>query len=160
VPFGAAVLSDIKARWHFILFGVIFTVTQVGDHIVGRNMVFACFLSCIDTWNETGIQKVFCVTLADVSNAVELVFCHAVRVLFKNFIELQQGRHFYPSFDALFFVSGRSNIFHGWMIGFWNLSRSFSPTGGKSLLILSFGRIFRTFFKWVQIRMKPRFFGL
>ena len=28
-----------KARWHFILFGVIFTVTQVGDHIVGRNVV-------------------------------------------------------------------------------------------------------------------------
>lgn len=46
------------------------------------------------------------------------------------------------------------------MIVFWNLSRSFSPTGGKSLLILSFGRIFRTFFKWVQIRMKPRSFGL
>lgn len=96
----------------------------------------------------------------NVDNAVELVFCHAVRVLFKNFIALQQGRHFYPSFAAWFFVSGRSNIFHGWMIVFWNLSRSFSPTGGKSLLILSFGRIFRTFFKWVQIRMKPRSFGL
>ena len=57
VPLGATVLSDIKARWHFILFGVIFTVAQVGDHIVGRNMVFACFLSGVGTRNEAGIQK-------------------------------------------------------------------------------------------------------
>ena len=40
MPLGAAVLSDIKAHWHFILFGVIFTVAQVGDHVVGRNMVY------------------------------------------------------------------------------------------------------------------------
>lgn len=78
MPLGAAVLSDIKARWHFILFGVIFTVTQVGDHVVGRNMVFACFLSCIDTRNEAGIQKVLGVLLVDAGNAIELVFRHSV----------------------------------------------------------------------------------
>ena len=88
MPFGAAVLSDIKARWHFILFGMIFTVTQVGDHIVGRNMVFACFLSCIDTRNETEIQKVLCVLLVDAGNTVELVFRHSVGVFFENFIAL------------------------------------------------------------------------
>lgn len=85
---GAAVLSDIKARWHFILFGVIFTVTQVGDHIVGRNMVFACFLSCIDTRNEAGIQKVLGVLLIDAGNAIELVFRHSVGIFFECFIAL------------------------------------------------------------------------
>ena len=80
-----SVLFDIKARWHFILFGMIFTVAQVGDHIVGRNMVFACFLSCIDTRNETGIQKVLCVLLVDAGNTVELVFRHSVGVFFENF---------------------------------------------------------------------------
>ena len=57
MPLGAAVLSDIKAHWHFILFGIIFLVTQVSDHIMGRNVVFARFLSCIDTRNEAGIQQ-------------------------------------------------------------------------------------------------------
>ena len=58
MPLGAAVLSDIKAHWHFILFGVIFTVAQVGDHIVGRNMVFACFLPCIETLEKAGAPQV------------------------------------------------------------------------------------------------------
>lgn len=58
----------------------IFTVTQVGDHIVGRNMVFACFLSCIDTRNETGIQKVLGVLLVDAGNTVERVFRHSVGI--------------------------------------------------------------------------------
>jgi len=40
-----------------------------------------------------------------------------------------------------------------------NLSRPFSPTGAKSLSILSFGRIFAPFLKWVQIRMEPSVFG-
>ena len=88
MPLGAAVLSDIKARWHFILFGIIFTVTQVGDHIVGRNMVFACFLSCIDTRNEAGIQKVLGVLLVDAGNAIELVFRHSVGIIFEYFIAL------------------------------------------------------------------------
>ena len=88
MPLGAAVLSDIKAHWHFILFGVIFAVTQVGDHVVGRNMVFACFLSCIGTRNETGIQKILCVLLVDAGNTVELVFRHSVGIIFENFIAL------------------------------------------------------------------------
>ena len=58
VPLGAAVLSDIKAHWHFILFRIVLTVTQVGDYVVGRNMVFACFLSGVGTRNEAGIQNV------------------------------------------------------------------------------------------------------
>ena len=57
MPLRAAILSDIKARWHFILFGVIFTVAQVGDHVVGRNVVLARFLSGVGTRNEAGIQK-------------------------------------------------------------------------------------------------------
>ena len=88
MPLGAAILSDIKARWHFILFRVVFTVAQVGDHIVGRNMVFACFLSCIDTRNEAGIQKVLGVLLVDAGNAIELVFRHSVGIFFEYFIAL------------------------------------------------------------------------
>ena len=67
---------------------LIFTVTQVGDHIVGRNMVFACFLSCIDTRNEAGIQKVLGVLLIDAGNAIELVFRHSVGIFFEYFIAL------------------------------------------------------------------------
>ena len=36
-----------------------------------------------------------------------------------------------------------------------NLSRPFSPTGVKSLPILSKRQIFLRFEKWVQIRMEP-----
>ena len=47
-----------------------------------------------------------------------------------------------------------------WMdFGFRNLSRPFSPTGVKSLPILSKRRIFLRFGKWVQIRMEPNDFG-
>ena len=88
MPLGTAVLSDIKAHWHFILFGVIFTVAQVGDHIVGRNVVLARFLSSVGTRNETGIQKVLCVLLVDAGNTVELVFRHSGGVFFENFIAL------------------------------------------------------------------------
>ena len=55
---------------------------------MGRNMVFARFLSCIDTRNEAGIQKVLCVLLVDAGNAVELVFRHSVGIFFENFIAL------------------------------------------------------------------------
>lgn len=85
---GAAVLSDIKARWNLILFRIVLTVTQVGDHVVGRNMVLACFLSCIDTRNEAGIQKVLGVLLIDAGNAIELVFRHSVGIFFEYFIAL------------------------------------------------------------------------
>lgn len=152
--------SRCTVPWEsFVLVGIVLTVAQEGNDIAGLNRIAAGLFAGIVARHKSRIQKVFCVTLADVSNAVELVFCHAVRVLFKNFIALQQGRHFYPSFAALFFVSGRSNIFHGWMIGFWNLSRPFSPKGVKSLPILSKRRIFLRFGKWVQIRMEPSDFG-
>ena len=55
---------------------------------MGRNMVFACFLSCIDTRNEAGIQKVLGVLLVDAGNAIELVFRHSVGIFFEYFIAL------------------------------------------------------------------------
>ena len=88
MPLGAAVLSDIKARWQFILFGIIFTVSQGGAAVGGRRMVLAGFLSCIDTRNEAGIQKVLGVLLVDAGNAIELVFRHSVGIFFEYFIAL------------------------------------------------------------------------
>ena len=114
--FCLAAVPDVQSLGSFVLVGIVLTVAQEGNDIAG-------LFAGIVTRHKSRIQKVFCVTLADVSNAVELVFCHAVRVLFKNFIALQQGRHFYPSFAALFLSASEATYC---VDGFW-LPESLSP---------------------------------
>lgn len=86
--FRSAAVPDVQSFGSFILFGMIFAVTQEGDHIPGLDRITSGLFPGVAARNKAGVQKILRVPLADMGDAVELVFGHTVWICFKDFIAL------------------------------------------------------------------------